>query len=190
MVRTIDDATASSSELRSELLTDDFALVVEPSDTAEPEGFTPGDIEEAAHYGSLGPAYFKSRRVVGDLMARLEEDGFKPVVERIVRDIGDKLWDSVRDHLLYDAETNVQGHLRGMVDSTVFALLSGERWALERYPLAACHDGQAVRKAIVEHCGAALIEKVQRDEAADHRLTVTAYRRFRRCGRRDQLGYR
>lgn len=162
----------------------------EPAEALEAQGFTPEDLAEAERYGSLGPEYFASRRIAEGVMAGLGPDAFRPLVERAAGEFMDLAWDKVRDYLLSDTEQNIQGEMRRMVEQTVFALLSGKRWALEQYPLSKYHDGQSVRMAIVEHCGAALIEKVGRDEAADARYTADRYRNYRRSAKasvRDML---
>lgn len=152
----------------------------EPADVLEAQGFTPEDFVGALEYPTLGPEYFAGRRIAERVQAELEPDAFKPLVERAVGEFQDLLWTKVHDSLLCDTEWNIHGSIRTMVEQTVFALLQGHRWALERYPLAKYHDGQSVRMAIVEHCGAALIEKVRRDEDADARYVAGRYRDYRR----------
>lgn len=50
-----------------------------------------------------------------------------------------------------DTEYNAANAIRSMVNDTVKALLSGEKWAMERYPLAARYDAEKVRAAIAAH---------------------------------------
>lgn len=155
-------------------------------DPREQLGFTLDDLAQAEHYASLGPEYFASERIVHGVLAELEPNAFKPLVERAIGEIQEVLWNSVRDHLLNDTSMNLQGHIQHMVEQTVFALLQGHEWALQRYPLARYHDGQSVRMAIIEHCGAALIEKVERDEDADARYLADRYRAYRNIRRQPE----
>jgi hypothetical protein len=149
------------------------------NDLSEPGRFTDEDIRDGTDYGALGPEYFAARRVADRMFEAMEPEFFKPLVDRAAEEFQAALWDKVRDYLIDDTSQNVQGAIRYMVEHTVFALLTGKQWALDQYPLAKYHDGQSVRMAIVEHCGAALIEKVKRDEVADHRATVANYRAWR-----------
>lgn len=117
-----------------------------------PEAFTPEDFAQSAeHGGLLGPAYFAARRVCERALADFQAEHAKPLVDDIVQNIADRLWDSVQSSLWGDVELNLQSQMWGMVDETVKALLSGQRWALERYALGSRYDHQAVRAAIAKH---------------------------------------
>jgi hypothetical protein len=73
------------------------------------------------------------------------------IVKVVTDKIREKVWDDFRDYLVMDTEQNAAGAIRGMVTDTVKALLSGDRWALERYPLAASYDADKIRAAIAAH---------------------------------------
>jgi hypothetical protein len=120
--------------------------------TMDEVGFTPHDVLEGEQCATLGPAYFAARRMSETIMAKMEPDILEPLIKQFSDALYEKASEAFTEHLLYDAEQNVQGGIWRMVDQTVTALLTGSEWALERYPLAKYHDGQAVRKAIFEQC--------------------------------------
>ena len=112
---------------------------------------TAKDIAEAEKYSSLGPAYFAARRICERAMVAFEAEHMKPLVEEFAKQVQDVLWDSVRDSLWSDVEMNLQGQMWDLVDNTVKALLTGERWALERYALGSRYDCAAIRAAVASH---------------------------------------
>lgn len=112
--------------------------------------FTEEALAQAKKYDTLGPAYFEARPIVDRLMVKFEAEHFKPIVDACVKEFQDRMWDSVRDHLLSDTEMNIHGHVYRMVDDCVAAILSGERWAIERYALGSYNQEKA-RAAIAKH---------------------------------------
>ena len=130
------------------------------------EIFTADDIAEAEAHPPLGAEYFAARRFMDRFMSGWQDEHLKPLADEISKEVTDrireKVWDDFRDYLLMDTETNAQGAIRDMVHRTVEALLSGEKWAMERYPLANNYGAQKVRAAIAEHVG---------DEIAVRRIT-------------------
>lgn len=114
---------------------------------------TADDLREAESYGSLGPEYFASRRVVEAFMAKYEAEAFKPLIDKFVEEFRDRLWSDVVDYLLSDTEENLHSAVRRMVRDSVQALLTGEEWAMRRYPFADYSDGEKVRKAVAVHGG-------------------------------------
>lgn len=112
--------------------------------------FSEQAMAEAAKYESLGPAYFEARPIVERHMEKFQAEHFQPLIGEFVKLFEDKLWDSVRDHLLSDTEMNIHGEVYRMVDDCVAALLSGERWAIERYVLGK-YNQEKVRAAIAKH---------------------------------------
>jgi hypothetical protein len=134
--------------------------------------FTAEDIAEGEEYQSLGPEYFAARRVTERAMASFQDEHFKPLLDAFADQFADKLWDSVRDHLLSDTEMNLQTSVCGMVEGTIRALLTGEEWAMRRYPFCDYRDGEKIRKAIAEHSGDAVARARIADlEAEVARLT-------------------
>jgi hypothetical protein len=115
--------------------------------------FTAEDIAEGAEYPSLGPEYFAAKRVSERAMAKFQDEHFKPLLDAFVDQFGVALWDSVRDHMLVDTEMNMQSEICNMVEGTIRALLTGEEWAMKRYPFCDYRDGDKIRKRIAEHSG-------------------------------------
>lgn len=130
--------------------------------------FTEDDIKQAAEYPSLGPAYFSGRRFADQLMEKFEADNFKPLLKAFTDKFSEQLWESVQESLLVDVECNVQGHIWRTVDAMVNYLLTGERWALERYALQERYSGEKVRAAIAKHIPAELQEKRIADLEAEN----------------------
>lgn len=108
-------------------------------------------IDQAEQYPVLGPQYFVARKVAADLMAKFEAEHFKPLIAKFTDEFRAALWPAVEDHLLSDTEDNVQGTIWRRIDETVEALLSGEKWAMQRYALGGRYDASAVRAAIAAH---------------------------------------
>ncbi len=118
-------------------------------------GFTEENIADGEANPTLGPAYFAARDFVGRVMVNFEEEHIKPLADAVTKAVTDqiteKVWDAFRDGLLTDTEYNAQGHIWHLVDDTVKALLSGESWAIQRYPLASRYDADKVREAVARH---------------------------------------
>jgi hypothetical protein len=123
------------------------------------DSITDADIEQAKSYDVLGPAYFAARRMAEALMQNLDAQPFKDVTALAVKDIQDKLYEYVEDHLRSDLEANLQHHLTNMVERTVQALLTGEGWAMKQYPLSSRFDGAIIRAAVAKHGGNELLVK-------------------------------
>ena len=117
--------------------------------------FTDDDIEFAYASPTLGPEYSAARSFMDRFMAGWEDEHLKPLADSIAKEvterIREKVWDDFRDYLLMDTEYNAAGAIRQMVNDTVKALLSGEKWAMQRYPLAARYDAEKVRETIARH---------------------------------------
>lgn len=125
------------------------------ADARDPEAvFSPEEMATAETYPALGPAYGRASAIAERVMVGFEAEHFKPLIDKLARDVAERLWNDLEATLLSDVESNVQGSIWRAVDATVNALLTGEKWALERYALAAGRYGEAgkVRAAIAEHC--------------------------------------
>ena len=121
--------------------------------SGQPEIFTAEDLAEGESYGSLGPEYFAARRTAEAVMAKFQDEHFKPLIDEFTDQFRDKLWGDVSDFLIGDTEQNVASSIRQMVDGTVRALLTGEEWAMRHYPYCDYRDGEKIRKRIAEHSG-------------------------------------
>ena len=99
----------------------------------------------------FGPEYRASQRFAEGVMKGYREEHLEPLIKMVTDHVQDKLWDVARDWLLADTETNVAGAVRDMVNQTVDALLTGEEWAMKRYPFADYSRGKEIRKAVAQH---------------------------------------
>ena len=115
--------------------------------------------DEAKGYESLGPAYFAARRVVDAAVQDFQDKELEPLVKASVDAFYSKLQDAVETSLWSDAEMNLQGKMWHMVDETVKALLTGEKWALERYCLGSRYEHEKVRAAVAAHIPQELQDK-------------------------------
>jgi hypothetical protein len=120
---------------------------------------TEDDVADMVPHPTLGPAWSASRRIADKVMANWQNDAIKPLIDEAVKEIGYRLWEDVQDSLQSDMEHNIAGHIRGMVDETVQALLVGKPWALERYVLTGNYNGDEVRATIAKHIPAELQAK-------------------------------
>ena len=118
---------------------------------------TEDDIGQARNYEVLGPAYFTARRVAEHVTSGVEAAPLQKVAAKVIDDIRTAVYEYVEDHMRSDLESNLQSHLTDMVDSTVNALLTGEEWALNRYPLSKRYDAVGVRAACAKYGGESLL---------------------------------
>lgn len=109
------------------------------------------DIEAAANYPTLGPAYYSASRFAESFVLGAEGEQFKPIVDKIAKDIHDELWTRVADSIVYNVESAVQSHIWQTVDSIVGHLLSGTKWAMEKYALGSRYECDKIREAIALH---------------------------------------
>lgn len=143
--------------------------------------FMSDDIAEGEKSPILGPEYFAARRVSEQVMSKFEAEHLKPLVEKIADEFRDKLWDDLRDYIVNDTEMNVQSSIWRMVSDTVRALLTGEEWAMKRYPYADYSDGEKVRAAVAKHGGDTLLNARIVDlekEVAELRERLETARRY------------
>ena len=116
------------------------------------EGFTAEDIAQGQEYSSLGPGYFAGKRLAEMALTNMKPEDVQPILKKAADDFYALMLESVENALKIDDENNVQSKIRAMLDDTVRALLTGQKWALERYPLANYYDGAAIREAIFAQC--------------------------------------
>jgi hypothetical protein len=126
-------------------------------------GFNDDDLDQGKASPILGPDYFAARRISEAVMAKFEAEHLKPLVEKTADEFREKLWDDLKDYIIGDTEMNVQNAIWRMVKDTVQALLTGEEWAMNRYPYEGYSDGEKVRKAIAAHSG----DEIARRRIAD-----------------------
>lgn len=131
---------------------------------------TDEDIAKTADTPTLGPGWSASRRIVEKLMKDWADDNFKTLIDEFSKRFNQHLWDDVQASLCGDLEFNIAGHIRGMVDETVNALLKGTPWAMERYPLSKLYDAETIRAAIAKHIPAELQDKRIADLEAENKI--------------------
>ena len=120
--------------------------------------FTDDDMKQAEGYDVLGPAYFAARRAAEALFAGDNAQPFRASVLKATELMRDELYQYVEDYIKGDLETNIGGHIKDMVDRTVQAILTGEEWALNLYPLSRYHDGEKIRAVVAAHCGESVLK--------------------------------
>lgn len=125
--------------------------------------FTEKDLAEGAESLTLGPAYFAARRVCRAHLEAFEAEHMRPLIDAAAKQFTDTLWDSVRDYLWSDTESNLQGRMWRMTDQCVQALLSGEGWAINKYALGERYECDKVRAAVAKH----VPEELQNARIAD-----------------------
>lgn len=154
---------------------------MEASDTTHPTpAFSDKSLTEGLQSPTLGPAYFEARDVAARYMEKFEAEHFKPLIDKMVDEVRERLWGDFQDFLLSDTELNLQGEMWRMVDGVVEAILGGKPWALNKYALGERHDCEAVRAAVAKHIPAELQDKRVADlEAELERLKrdIEFYRR-------------
>ena len=123
----------------------------------EPIGIENDDIHGHPGFESLGPAYYSARRMAEKIMAGAEPLPFREVADECLKEIQGRVYDYVENYLIGDLEINIQGHVARMVDDTVQALLTGQQWAMDRYPYHAYSRGEEVRAAVAKHGGERLL---------------------------------
>lgn len=109
--------------------------------------------EDIAVGPTLGPEYRASLRWAEAIANELNEEALRPLIDDFTKQFAEKLWDSAASSLLSDTEYNMAGSVRHMVEQTVQALLTGQEWAMARYPYADYSKGEEIRKAVAKHGG-------------------------------------
>lgn len=129
---------------------------------------TGSDIEKSERgYEVLGPAYFAARRIAERVWHGADDQPFKDVAKKAAEQVRDELYSYVESHILSDLEVNFQGALYRLVDDTVKALLTGQGWAMDRYPLSKRYDAGELRAVVAKHGGEPLLMMRIADLEAD-----------------------
>lgn len=110
-----------------------------------------GCVQEAGGFQTLGPGYFAARRVADRMLAGFESDPFRKVIDGLTKKLADEVWQSIDYTLSSDMESSVQNQIWHTVDQIVRAILTGERWAVEKYALAERYDCEKVRETLARH---------------------------------------
>jgi acylphosphatase len=109
-------------------------------------------LDKGAECPVLGPHYFAARAVAEKFMAQFDTaEHCEPVIKKAADDMYSALHERLEQFLLSDVENNLQGTIWNQIDESVKALLSGQRWALERYALGTRYDCDKIREAVAKH---------------------------------------
>jgi hypothetical protein len=105
----------------------------------------------AEKWKGLGPVYFDAQIVAERFMEKFRSEHFKKLADDFADKFRDQLWGDIDSWLMEDTESNLQSSMQRMVEGAVAALLSGERWALERYVLLTSrYEGEKIRAAVAK----------------------------------------
>lgn len=110
--------------------------------------------QQAEAHPTLGAEYFEARDAAEQFLEHWQEEHAAKVAEEVIKPmldtIHERVNDAFRDFLLADAEQNLQGTMRDMVEKSVRALLGGEKWANVKYIEYPYREGQKVREALAK----------------------------------------
>jgi DNA-binding transcriptional regulator GbsR (MarR family) len=124
-------------------------------------------LDKAENYPGLGPHYFAARDAVEQFMAKFEPEHFAPLLKKFTDSFYEQMLESLQASLMFDLESNLQSHLWRGIDDSVKALMTGERWALERYALGERWDHEKIREAVAKHIPAELQDARIKDLEAE-----------------------
>jgi hypothetical protein len=139
-------------------------------------------LDQAEKYPTLGPHYFAARDAVNKITETFPFEAFAPIVKRAVDDIYGQLLEHVQNSLMLDTDYNIGGEVHRRIDDSVKALMTGEKWALDRYALMPQYgDGEKIREAVARHIPAELQDARIKDMEARIKTLETdlAYHRAR-----------
>lgn len=109
-------------------------------------------LDQGAEHPVLGPHYFAARYAAEKLLADFDATEFNPILKKMADDLYSALHQRVEDYLLSNVECNLQGTIWRQIDDSVKALMSGEKWALDRYALTEKYNnGEKIREAVAKH---------------------------------------
>lgn len=108
-------------------------------------------LDKAADYPGLGPHYFAAADIARKFMEQFEAEHFEPLAKKFADEFYTKALDALQVFLLGNTEANIQGYIWRGVDESVKALLSGQKWAIERYALGDRYNCDEIRAAVAKH---------------------------------------
>lgn len=139
---------------------------------------------QAESHPILGAEYFEARNVAERFLAVWQEEHAEKlaaeIIKPLIETIQERVNDAFRDHLIGDAEQNMQGTMRSMVEATVRALIGGEKWANVKYIETKYRDGQQVRKTLAK----LYADPVKDGRIADLERQVAELTKSLECARR------
>lgn len=109
---------------------------------------------QAEEHQTLGAEYFAAREVAEGFLKHWQEEHAEQLAEAIMKPVLDavqeRVWDAFRYYLLSDTEINAAGAMRDMVESSVRALIGGEKWANVKYIEWPYREGQKARETLAK----------------------------------------
>lgn len=139
-------------------------------------------LEKGEEYPVLGPHYFAARKAAEEFMSGFVIEQFDPLIKKASDAFYESMLENIQASLLSDVESNIQSVIWHQIDESVRALLSGEKWAIDRYALGERYDCEKIRAAVASHIPAELQDARLKDlEAENKRLREDneMLRRFR-----------
>lgn len=117
-------------------------------------------IDEAeGSFKTLGPNYFVAREVAETFIKDFTAEQFEPLAKEFADTVYSKVLDSFQEYLMSNTEMNIQSEIWRRIDDTVKALLSGEKWAMERFLLGERYDCEKIRATVATYIPAELQDK-------------------------------
>jgi len=128
-------------------------------------GYSDEITEQANAHPSLGAEYFAAREHAERFLAHWKEEHAEQLAEAIMKPvldvIQDRVWDAFQNWLLTDSVYNAQSAMSRMVESSVRALIGGEKWANVKYISPEGYRTEKVRETLA---------KLYSDEIKDGRI--------------------
>lgn len=106
------------------------------------------DQELCQSFPTIEPEWTHGREKAQQVLAQFEAEHFKPILKTLSDAMTEHLWDLLRDHLLNDTESNLEGHMRYRIERSVQALLGAERWVVDKYVMNKYDEGRTIRKTL------------------------------------------
>lgn len=114
---------------------------------------------------NLGAEYKAASDAASGFLEHWQEEHAEKLAAEIIKPVLDKVqeqvWDSFRDYLFMDTEYNIESKMRDMVESSVKALIGGEKWANRKYISPEGYRTEKVRETLA---------KLYADEIKDGRI--------------------
>lgn len=118
----------------------------------------------------LGPDYFRARKIAQGVLADIDAEGMqdlRSIAKKLSDEIESKIWNSIVNYLLSDAEYNLQQEIQRRIENAVSALLSGEQWALNRYVLDGRYTGSVNAEELRRKIASYIPEELQSTRVAE-----------------------
>ena len=105
-------------------------------------------LAQAEKHTAPGPHYFAARHVAETFMEEFQNEHFEPLAKKFADEMYDKVRERLEDFLLGDTESNLHSFMWHHIDESVKALLSNQKWAIERYALGERYDHGKIRETL------------------------------------------